>query len=64
MNQNVNVLFVKKGKSYWAIIRQLPHDAPVVVGKRYGRHGVVLEVKADIQQAVDRFQRTYEGGAA
>lgn len=64
MNQNVNVLFVKKGKSYWAIIRQLPHDKPVVAGKRYGRHGLALEVKADIQEAVERFQQIYEGGAA
>lgn len=40
------VTFEKNGKQSHAIIRCLPHDPQPVVGKRFGRHGIVVAVKA------------------
>lgn len=48
MNQDPRriVTFEKNGKQTHAIIRCLPHDPQPVVGKRFGRHGIVIAVKA------------------
>ena len=39
------VTFEKNGKQSHAIIRCMPHDPQPVVGKRFGRFGIVVAVR-------------------